>query len=90
MLGMRLSEGVDATQIAQAWLLAPAIADTFQELIALGLVKYRDGRYRPTSKGWLLGNELYGRIWALAEQDDRKSSVPDMKRPLIDGYLHEV
>ena len=64
MLGMRMSRGVALGLVKQAGAFAPRLLDTFEELIALGLARYEDGRYRPTSRGWLLGNELYGRIWA--------------------------
>jgi oxygen-independent coproporphyrinogen-3 oxidase len=66
MLGMRMSRGVSLEAVAQAAQLTPRLLDTFEELIALGLVELSETsigpRYRPTPKGWLLGNELYGRI----------------------------
>jgi oxygen-independent coproporphyrinogen-3 oxidase len=72
MLGMRMARGVSAAQVAKAGDLLPGCAATFSALIDLGLVELRitveqEYRYQPTAKGWLLGNELYGRIWALAD-----------------------
>jgi oxygen-independent coproporphyrinogen-3 oxidase len=63
MLGMRLSRGVAAVDIDRAAELLPRLRQAIDELLALGLVKLDDGRYRPTSHGWLLGNQLYSRIW---------------------------
>jgi oxygen-independent coproporphyrinogen-3 oxidase len=64
MLGMRMSRGVSAELVARVAQERPAILDTFSELEALGLTRFQDGRYIPTKKAWLLGNEVYGRIWA--------------------------
>ena len=63
MLGMRMSDGVSNTLVEQAYVFAPGIADVFAELIAYGLVVVRNGRYQPTSRGWLMGNEIFSRIW---------------------------
>jgi oxygen-independent coproporphyrinogen-3 oxidase len=65
MLGMRMSRGVSAELVAHVAQERPAILDTFSELEALGLTRFQDGRYIPTKKAWLLGNEVYGRIWAV-------------------------
>jgi oxygen-independent coproporphyrinogen-3 oxidase len=58
MLGMRLSIGVPAEKTSLAGLDA-----VFESLAADGLVQLADGRWRTTSRGWLLGNEVFGRIW---------------------------
>jgi len=63
MLGMRLTRGVLADQVASAGLddvLATLARDGLVELAQLG-----DGtsRWRVTERGWLLGNEVFGRIW---------------------------
>ena len=58
MLGMRLTHGVAAGAITSAGLdlvLAALEAD--------GLVERDSGRWRSTTRGWLLGNEVFGRIW---------------------------
>lgn len=66
MLGMRMTRGVSDEAIAQARLLLPRLDETIDELISEGLVHHSDGRLRPTEKGWLLGNELYGALFDLA------------------------
>lgn len=68
MLGMRQANGVSDAQVtaAAATIGAGAVAAVFDELAALGLAEHRDGRWRPTERGWLCGNELYGRLLDLA------------------------
>ena len=63
MLGMRMSCGVSFESVIKAAECIPKIADTFEELLALGLVEFQEGLYKPTPRGWLMGNELFGRIW---------------------------
>ncbi|NTW27999.1 MAG: radical SAM family heme chaperone HemW [Coriobacteriia bacterium] len=63
MLGMRLTRGV-----AQRAIEAADLGDVFESLARDGLVKQVTGtgaetRYATTSRGWLLGNEVFGRIW---------------------------
>ncbi len=65
LLAMRTSSGVSDEELKAAEDVFPLCADLFNELQELELVAYKDGRFIPTEKGWLLGNELYGRIWAL-------------------------
>ncbi|MDO4183096.1 MAG: radical SAM family heme chaperone HemW [Coriobacteriia bacterium] len=67
MLGMRMARGVSESQIEAARELLPNVVDVFQELIDLGLATPVDGRVQPTTLGWLCGNELYERIYALAD-----------------------
>ena len=59
MLGMRLTRGIDESQLDAA----PTVRD---ELLARGLVTRERGRLIPTHDGWLLGNELFGALWDLA------------------------
>lgn len=63
MLGMRRSVGVPADQVAAA-----GLDEVLASLSASGLVeRTRSGggeRWRPTARGWLLGNEVFGRIWS--------------------------
>ncbi len=68
MLAMRMAQGVSDERIARAaaTIGAGAVAAVFDELAALGLAEHRDGRWRPTERGWLCGNELYGRLLDLA------------------------
>jgi oxygen-independent coproporphyrinogen-3 oxidase len=69
MLGMRLSRGVDEALLRCAASHMPAITGVFDELASLGLTSFDGGRHRPTRQGWLLGNELYTRIWHCAPPD---------------------
>ncbi len=66
MLGMRLADGVDDALAARAAALIPETPDAFRELEAAGLVRRAEGRWQPTDRGWLCGNELYGRLLDLA------------------------
>ena len=68
MRAMRMAQGVSDERIARAaaTIGAGAVAAVFDELAALGLAEHRDGRWLPTERGWLCGNELYGRLLDLA------------------------
>ena len=73
MLGMRRASGVSDAQVSQAAAVidgadtkASSVAEAFAELSTLGLVEHAGGRIRPTERGWLCGNELYGRLLDLA------------------------
>lgn len=66
MMKMRMTRGVSEEELAEAAVLLPQALDTFRSLVKDNLVKREDGRYKPTFGGWLLGNELYGRIYELA------------------------
>ena len=68
MLGMRIRDGVSINLVEKAYAFVPQLADVLTELIACGLVVFEDGHYCPTSRGWLLGNEIFSRIW-LCRQD---------------------
>lgn len=65
MLGMRLVCGVSDGKVERTAKLAPSVFETLTELETRGLVEHRDGRWRPTRKGWLCGNELYGALMDL-------------------------
>ncbi len=66
MLGMRMSVGVSDEALARAAALLPAAPATFEALVGKGLVVHSECRWRPTERGWLCGNELYGDIFDLA------------------------
>lgn len=70
-LAMRMAQGVSEEQLLENARVLPRAEELFRELQHLGLVEHRAHRYVPTKKGWLLGNELYARIWALANNDER-------------------
>jgi oxygen-independent coproporphyrinogen III oxidase len=59
MLGMRLTRGVGDARVVVA-----GLAEVLRALEADGLVELDAGRWRATERGWLLGNEVFGRIWA--------------------------
>ena len=59
MLGMRLVRGVLAAQVSAA-----GLDDVLRSLAVDGLTALVDGRWCTTQRGWLLGNEVFGRIWA--------------------------
>ncbi|QKF06998.1 radical SAM family heme chaperone HemW [Berryella wangjianweii] len=62
MLGMRLAAGIADEEAARACASVPALGGVLERLRAQGLVEVREGRVRPTRRGWLCGNELYGAI----------------------------
>ncbi len=62
MLGMRMTRGV-ADELAE---LAGA-RGAMESLVADGLVVHEGGRWRPTERGWLFGNEIFARIWGAVE-----------------------
>lgn len=66
MLGMRKSSGVSLEQVERAAAIVPKVNDVFASLEERGLVAEEQGRYVPTKRGWLCGNEVYGAIWGLA------------------------
>lgn len=66
MLGMRMTQGVSDEQVSAAGLHLPKVQATFFSLEQRHLVEHVDGRWKPTLGGWLLGNELFGAIYALA------------------------
>ncbi len=59
MLGMRLTEGISAALAERA-----GATEALATLAGDGLVEARDdGGWRLTHAGWLLGNEVFGRVW---------------------------
>lgn len=64
MLGARMSCGPSKELVSRARdAFGPVVDDTLASLIDDG---YLTDGLAPTEKGWLLGNELYGRLWDLA------------------------
>lgn len=59
MLGLRLARGVEAALVDRA-----GIAAVLTRLLAKGLVERESDRWRLTESGWLLGNEVFGDVWA--------------------------
>ncbi len=62
MLGMRMTEGIADELAERAGVIGP-----LESLVADGLVVHEGGRWKPTERGWLFGNEIFGRIWGAIE-----------------------
>lgn len=62
MLGMRMSRGVSDELANRACKAVPNLSSVLSDLARLGLIVHDSGRYRPTERGWICGNELYGAI----------------------------
>ena len=74
MLHARLMEPISAALLDEAEQIFGALClhDVFDACVRDGLLVHVDAAnsrtgasYKPTEKGWLLGNELYGRLWDL-------------------------
>jgi len=59
MLGLRLTSGITDDLARDAGVMA-----VLESLRGDGLVEAGEGRWRLTTRGWLLGNEVFGRVWA--------------------------
>ena len=66
MLAMRLVEGLALDRLETLMLRAPALRDAVDEVVRLGLARRTASALVPTERGWLMGNELYGRLWDAA------------------------
>lgn len=66
MLGMRMSRGIPDDLAQRAAQLLPKTPETLHALAEQGLCEHVDGRWRPTERGWLCGNQLYGALLDLA------------------------
>jgi oxygen-independent coproporphyrinogen-3 oxidase len=58
MLALRLQRGLAVDAASKAH-----VSDVLQELESEGLVYREDDRWRTTERGWLLGNEVFARVW---------------------------
>lgn len=75
MLGARLVAGLEPGLVEHARsVLGPSLDQALERLVAEGLLAERAGRLTPTERGWLLGNELYGELWALASGEVTSAS----------------
>jgi putative oxygen-independent coproporphyrinogen III oxidase len=58
MLGLRLTAGIDDSLAARA-----DVVPALESLVRDGLLEHAGGRWRVTQRGWLLGNQVFGRVW---------------------------
>lgn len=65
MLGMRMSCGVSSEMVDAVACEVGGVYEAFDRLLDDALVIKEQERYKPTEKGWLLGNILYGTIYNL-------------------------
>lgn len=66
MLGMRMSSGISDELVARATQTLPNTREELERVAREGLVEHVENRWRPTDRGWLCGNELYGALFDLA------------------------
>lgn len=67
MLAFRRSAGLPAELRQRAAAAEPRLEPALAELQREGLVQPgADGSLQPTERGWLMGNRIFGTIWALA------------------------
>ena len=66
MLGMRMSRGISDARLERAVAYLPEAHEVMEQLAEEGYVEHAEGAWRPTSRGWLCGNDLYGRLLDLA------------------------
>lgn len=66
MLGMRMTCGVTDDQVKRATEQLRDAPAALERLARDGLVVHEGGRWRPTERGWLCGNDLYGELFDLA------------------------
>ncbi len=66
MLRMRMKKGVRDDEVEIASILLPELPQTLDDLEHDGFITHTDNAWIPTHKGWLFGNQLYGRILELA------------------------
>ena len=66
MMGLRLDTGIRVDDFARRFGATPsqAYGDTIEELSSIGLLEDIDGRLRLTSRGRMLGNEVFARFFA--------------------------
>lgn len=67
MLGMRMARGVALETLRTVDERVPGTLTTFHDLVREGYVVEDEDRFKPTEKGWLWGNHLYGRILDLEQ-----------------------
>lgn len=69
MLAMRMTAGIDEERAEDFRGRLPGFDAKMEKLADLGLVEGQTGGWRPTERGWLLGNELFEELLDLADGD---------------------
>ena len=67
MLGLRMSRGLSQSTVDQLIAACPELSTALDEAVSKGLALRTESGIAPTTKGWLLGNELYGMMWDCAQ-----------------------
>lgn len=70
MLAVRMTRGIDGALLDRAYdvIGKTTLMQTLEDLCSRGLLQYNNECWQPTHAGWLLGNQLYGALWGLAEE----------------------
>ncbi len=66
MLAMRMTRGLAKERAARMHGLLPDLPSVLQELATEGLIQETGDAWRPTHRGWLFGNRLFGALLDLA------------------------
>lgn len=66
MLRMRMMKGITSLELDVFSDFVPGARECFESLIEDGLVEKRGESYVASTGGWLLANEIFGRIWGLS------------------------
>lgn len=79
MLAMRMVRGADPAllQHAQHALGTDAVDEAIAWCLERKLASWQGERLAPTHEGWLLGNELYGALWGLADGEPTSAQTTE-------------
>ncbi|MDR0308430.1 MAG: radical SAM family heme chaperone HemW [Coriobacteriales bacterium] len=65
MMRMRLADGISEEELRHLSSKLPKARQSLDKLVKEGLLEYQHKRYRPTQRGWLMGNCIFETIWDL-------------------------
>ena len=79
MLAMRMARGADPALLlhAQHALGTDAVDEAIAWCLERKLASWQGERLAPTHEGWLLGNELYGALWDLADGEPTSAQTTE-------------